>query len=388
MTLASLALRNVGRNKFRALLTITAVAVSIVAFLLLRTVVWAWASGAEWSAKDRIVTRHKVTFVIWLPKHYIDVVRQAPHIKTATWATWFGAKDPKHEQEFFTSLAVDPETYFDVYSEIDVAPDAFETWKHDRQGAIVGDVLAKKLGWKVGDRITLQSGIFSGDWPFTVDAIYKTRAKSVDRSTLLFSWSYLNDSIHDRQRDMIGWIVSRVDDPSHAADIGAALDKHFEDLDTPTLSQDEGTFQASFLAMFSAVLGALNIISAVILGIMTLIVGNTIAMGVRERVHEFGVLRAIGFMPGHVALWIVAESMFIALVGGLAGVALALPFINYGVGRFIEENMGSMFPYFRLETGNIVIALVVSALLGAVAAAIPALRASSIRVVDAVRRVA
>ncbi|MGA2449201.1 MAG: FtsX-like permease family protein [Polyangiaceae bacterium] len=388
MTLASLALRNVGRNRFRAVLTITAVAVSIVAFLLLRTVVWAWASGADWSAKDRIVTRHKVTFVIWLPKHYIDVVRQAPHIKTATWATWFGAKDPKHEHEFFTSLAVDPETYFEVYNEIDVAPEAFDTWKHDRQGAIVGDVLAKKLGWKVGDRITLQSGIFSGDWAFTVDGIYTARAKSVDRSTLLFSWSYLNDTLRDRQRDMIGWIVSRVDDPARTAEVGVALDKRFEDMDTPTLSQDEGTFQASFLAMFSAVLSALNIISGVILVIMTLIVGNTIAMGVRERTQEFGVLRAIGFMPGHIAAWIVAESMVMALVGGLAGVALALPFINLGVGRFIEENMGSMFPYFRLETGNVVVALVVSALLGIAAAGIPAYRASRIRVVDAVRRVA
>jgi putative ABC transport system permease protein len=383
-----LAFRNLGRNKFRALLTIAAVAVSIVAFLLLRTVVWAWASGAEWSAKDRIVTRHKVTFVIWLPKHYIDVVRQAPHIKTATWATWFGAKDPKHETEFFTSLAVDPATYFDVYNEVDVAHDAFETWKHDRQGAIVGDVLAKKLGWKVGDRITLQSGIFPGDWPFTIDGIYKTRAKSFDRSTLLFSWSYLNDSLRERMRDQIGWIVSRVDDPSHVADIGLALDKRFEDLDTPTLSQDEGAFNASFLAMFSAVLGALDIISAVILGIMTLIIGNTIAMGVRERTQEFGVLRAIGFMPGHIALWIVVEAIFMALAGGLAGVALAYPFINFGVGRFIEENMGAMFPYFRLNAANMVLALVVSALLGAAAAGIPALRASTTRVIDAVRRVA
>jgi putative ABC transport system permease protein len=388
VTLTSLAFRNFGRNRFRAFLTVAAVAVSIVAFLLLRTVVWAWASGAEWSAKDRIVTRHKVTFVIWLPKHYIDIVRQAPHIKTATWATWFGAKDPKREHEFFTSLAVDPATYFDVYNEVDVAPEALETWKHDRQGAIVGDALAKKLGWKVGDRITLKSGIFPGDWAFNIDAIYTARAKSVDRSTLLFSWTYLNESLRDRQRDMIGWMVSRVDDPAHVAEIGVALDKRFEDLDTPTLSQDEGTFNASFLAMFSAILGALDIISAVILGIMTLIVGNTIAMGVRERTQEFGVLRAIGFMPGHIAFWIVVEAMVMALVGGLVGVAVAFPFINYGVGRFIEENMGSMFPYFRLETANIVLALVVSALLGAVASGIPAMRASRTRVIDAVRRVA
>ena len=127
-------------------------AIAIVAFLLLRTVIWAWASGAEWAAKDRVVTRHKVTFVMTLPKRYVEDVRNAPHVKAVTWANWFGGKDPKHDREFFAALAVDPATYFVVYDEMKVPPDQMETWKHDKQGAIVGDVLAKKMGWKVGDQ--------------------------------------------------------------------------------------------------------------------------------------------------------------------------------------------------------------------------------------------
>jgi putative ABC transport system permease protein len=388
VTLASLAVRNLARNKFRVFLTVAGVAVAIVAFLLLRTVIWAWASGAEWAAKDRVVTRHKVTFVMALPKRYVEDVRQAPHVKLATWANWFGAKDPNHDREFFSTLGVDPQTYFDVYDEMKVPADQMETWKHDRQGAIVGDVLAKKLGWKVGDKVSLQSGIYPGEWQYTIDGIYTATAKSVDRSTFLFQWAYLNDSLPPARRDMVGWIVSRVDDPSRVADIGVSLDKRFDDRDTPTLSQDERSFNASFLAMFSAVLKAMDIVSAVILGIMTLILGNTIAMGVRERTNEYGVLRAIGFLPSHVALWIVAESLLLGLLGGLVGLAIAWPFINFGVGRFIEENMGSFFPYFRLEPANIVLGLVVAALLGAIAAAIPAWRASKLRVVDAVRRTA
>jgi putative ABC transport system permease protein len=388
MTLTGLAVRNLTRNKFRVLLTVAGVSVTILAFLLLRTVTWAWASGAEWAAKDRVVTRHKVTFVMALPKRYVEDVRQAPHVKLVTWANWFGAKDPKHDREFFSTLGVDSTTYFDVYEEMKVPAEQLETWKHDRQGAIVGDVLARKLGWKVGDRVSLQSGIYPGDWQFVVDGIYTASAKSVDRSTFIFQWDYLNDSVPPARRDMVGWIVSRVDDPGHVADIGVALDKRFDDRETPTLSQDERSFQASFLAMFSAVLKAMDIVSAVILGIMTLILGNTIAMGVRERTMEYGVLRAIGFSPGHVATWIVCESLLMGMLGGLAGLAIAWPFINFGVGRFIEENMGSMFPYFRLETGNIVAALVLATLLGAVAAAIPAWRASRLRVIEAVRRVA
>jgi putative ABC transport system permease protein len=388
MTLAGLAVRNLARNRFRVALTVLGVAVAIVAFLLLRTVIWAWASGADWAAKDRVVTRHKVTFVMTLPRRYVEDVREAPHVKAVTWANWFGGKDPKHDREFFQAVAVDAPSYFVVYDEMKVPADQMETWKHDRQGAIVGDVLAKKLGWKVGDKIILESGIYPGDWQFTIDAIYAAASKSVDRSTFVFHWDYLNDSLPPDRRDQVGWIVSRVDDPAHVADISLGFDKRFEDLDTPTLSQDERSFNASFLAMFSAVLKAMDIISAVILVIMTLILGNTIAMGVRERTSEYGVLRAIGFLPGHVALWVVGESLVTGILGGVLGVALAYPFIDFGVGRFVEENMGSFFPYFRLEPMNMALGLLVAALLGGLASALPAWRASKLNVVDAVRRIA
>jgi putative ABC transport system permease protein len=179
-----------------------------------------------------------------------------------------------------------------------------------------------------------------------------------------------------------------VDQPGHVADIGLALDKQFEDRDTPTLSQDERSFNASFLAMFSSVLKAMDIMSAVILVIMMLILGNTIAMGVRERTSEYGVLRAIGFLPRHISIWIVGESLALGVLGGVGGLALAWPIINLGFGRFVEENMGGFFPYFRLETANMLLGLGLAALLGAGASIIPAWRASKVHVVDAIRRTA
>jgi putative ABC transport system permease protein len=387
VTLTGLAIRNLARNRFRVALTTVGVATAIVAFLLLRTVMAAWASASDYAAKDRVVSRNKVTFILPLPKRYYTDILAAPHVKEATFANWFGGKDPKHEHEFFASLAIDP-TYFSVYKEIQVSPEALDAWKHDRQGAIVGAVIAKKLGYKVGDRITLQSGIYPGDWPINVDGIYTSSTRTIDQSTIFFHWDYLNDGIPVAGRDKVGWIVSRVDEPGRAADTGVAIDKQFDDRDTQTLSMDEHAFGASFLGMFSAILTAIDIISAVILVIMTLILGNTIAMGARERGGEYGVLRAIGFLPWHVALWVVAESLFMGLLGGLLGVAIAWPFINRGIGPALEENMGRFFPYFRLEGASMVAGIAAAALLGAAAAVIPAWRASQLRVVDAVRRVA
>jgi putative ABC transport system permease protein len=388
MTLTGLAVKNLSRNKFRAALTLLAVAIAIVAFLLLRTVTWAWVAGPESAPKDRVVTRHKITFAMALPKRYVNDVRNAPHVRAATWANWFGGKDPMHETEVFATLAIDPATYFAVYDEIKLPADQLEQFQHDKQGAVVGDLLARRMGWKLGDHIVLRSGIIPGDWQFNIDGVYTATAQTVDRATFLFQWDYVNDTIPAQHRDMVGWIVSRVDESGRAAQVGVDLDRIFEERDTQTRSQDERSFNASFLGMLSTILEAMNIVSAVILAIMTLILGNTIAMGVRERTSEYGVLRAIGFLPGHIALWVVAESLAMGVLGGILGAVAAWPFIDLFVHRLIEEHMASFFPYFGLRPVHVAMGIALSALLGAAAAAIPAWRASQLQVVDAVRRVA
>ncbi len=389
MTLAGLAARNLGRNRFRAVLTILGVAVAIVTFVLLRTVVYAWTSGADYAAKDRVVTRHKVTFVMSLPKKYIDEVRGLPHVKMATWANWFGGKDPKHDHEFFGAFAVDGKTYFQVYPEAAVPSADMQKWQDDRKGAIVGDVLAKKMGWSVGDTVSLESGIYGHNpWQFNIDGIYVATSRAIDRSTFIFHWEYLNEPLADDQKDQIGWMVSLVDPSASPADVGVAIDKDFDEKDIQTLSQDERAFNTSFLAGVSAVLRAVDVISIAILLIMMLILGNTIAMGVRERTNEYGVLRAIGFLPKHIVWFILGEAMITAAIGGGLGVLVAYPVVERGLGRWLEENMGSFFPYFRIQGSVAVLAVVLAVVLGMVAASIPAYRASKLKVIDALRRVA
>ncbi|HLM76201.1 MAG TPA: ABC transporter permease [Polyangiaceae bacterium] len=387
MTLGSVAARNVLRNKARTVLTVLGVAIAILVFALLQTVLDAWTVAAEHAAKDRIGTRHKVTFIMPLPKRYVDDIRSTPGVKSATWMNWFGGKDPKNEKEFFGTMAVDPTSFLEVYDEIELPQDQAEKWREDRQGAVVGDVLAKKLGWKVGDRVTLAGTIYPGDWEFRVVGIYTAKRKSVDRSTFWFRWDYLNDSVPPRMQDQVGWVAARVDDPGRSAQISQEIDRKFEERDVQTLTMSERALSMSFMGMFSAVLKAMNVISIVILFIMTLILGNTIAMGVRERTHEYGTLRAIGFLPRHLAMFVLGEALTIGALGGAVGLAFAYPFINNVLGRFIEENMGGIFPYFRMAPATAVLAFILALAFAAAASALPAYRVTRLQVTDALRRI-
>jgi putative ABC transport system permease protein len=348
--------------------------------------------GAQAAATDRIVTRHKVTFVMTLPYRYVEDVRSVQGVREATFATWVGAKSPQHETEFFATLAVDPESFFDVYTEMAVPKEQLAAFQQDRQGAIVGDVLAAKLGWKVGDRVVLESSIYpsppDSPWTVTISGIYVATQKSVDRSTFVFHWQYLNDRLPEIRKDQIGWVVSRVENPGAAAETARRIDTVFDERDIQTLSQDERAFTAGFLGAFSAVLRALDAISVAILFVMVMILGNTIAMGVRERTNEYGVLRAIGFAPLHIAIFIVGEGLLVGALGGAVGLAISYPIVQQGIGGWIEENMGAMFPYFRIEVGTAMIAFLLAVGLGLAGSVVPAVGAVRLKVTDALRRVA
>lgn len=387
MTLTSIAARNILRNKLRTALTITVVAIATLFFILLRTVVWSWTSASEFSKKDRIATRHKVSFVLQLPKRYTEEIAQIPGVTAVSYANWFGAKDPKNENDFFATIATDPQSLLKVYSEIKTSNAEKQAWFEDRQGALVGDALAKKKGWKVGDKVTLSGTIYPGDWTFNVRGIYTTTTTNVDRSTLWFHWDYLNESLDARRKDMVGWIVTNIANASDSGRISKEVDAKFDSRDLQTITMSEAALNQSFLGMFSAVLKAIDIVSVVITLIMALMVGNTIAMGVRERTNEYGVLRAIGFLPKHVARFILVEGLVIGVLGGLIGVFLGYPVVNGMMGRVIVENMGNMFAQFTVQPIHAGIALVLATLLGLLAAILPARKASKLQVVEALRRV-
>ncbi|WP_437974114.1 FtsX-like permease family protein [Sorangium sp. So ce295] len=388
MNLVSVAARNVLRNKFRTLLTVIGAVVAVLAFVLLRTVLSAWNVAADHAAKDRIATRHKISFILPLPKRYMDTVREVPGVTEGSFMSWFGAKDPRDANNFFASMAVESKTFFKVYDEMVVSPEDMERWQGDRKGAILGDVLATRLKVKPGDTVTLEGTIYPGNWQFNVSGIYTATRKSIDRSQFIFHYDYLNESLPERQRDQIGWMAARIDDPSRSADISAAIDKIFDEKDVQTATMSERAMNLSFMAMMSAVLTALNVVSVIILLIMMMILGNTIAMGVRERTREYGVLRALGFEPKHVRIFIIGEAATIGLLAGFLGLVVSYPIVELGLGRWLEEDMGAWFPYFRIEPSTMVMAVLLSMGLSLVASLIPAYNASKLSVTDALRRVA
>jgi putative ABC transport system permease protein len=387
VNLARVAVKNVGRNWFRASLTMLGVAVAMLAFVLLRTVLSSWTSSAEFAAQDRVATRHKITFVMSLPKRYAEDVRSIPGITDVTWFNWFGGRLPDREDAFFANMATDPESFLRVYDEIELPQAQREAWLGNRRGALIGVQLARQFGWKVGDKVTLTGTIFPGNWEFVIDGIYSTKRRSLDQSSFWFHWDYLNEAAPPQMRDEIGWITTKIENAGAAGRIAKDIDRLFDSRDIQTLSMSERAMNTSFLGMLATLLKAIDIVSIVILLIMMLILGNTIAMSVRERTQEYGVLRAIGFMPRHIALLVLGEALAIGLTGGLIGVGLAYPLINQGMGQFIEDNFTGFFPYFRIADRDALIALAVAMFVAAVASALPALGASRLNVIDALRRV-
>jgi putative ABC transport system permease protein len=387
MTLTSIAARNIGRNKLRTGLTVAVVAIATLFFIMLRTVVWSWSSAEEFAKKDRIATRHKISFVMQLPKRYAEEIAQMPGVSAVSYNVWFGGKDPKDEKDFFATIATDPPGLLKVYSEIKAPEDQKQAWLADRRGALIGDALAKRKHWKVGDKITLAGSIYPGNWDFNVSGIYTTTTTNVDRSTVWFHWDYMNESLPERRKDMVGWIVTNINDASASGSISKAVDAKFDDRDLQTVTMSEAALSHSFLGMFATILKAINVVSIVMIAIMGLIVGNTIAMGVRERTNEYGVLRAIGFLPKHIAQFVLGEAVVIGVVGGGVGLLIGYPFVNYGVGRFIEENMGQYFPQFRVQPELAAVAFGLAVLLALVAAILPARQAANLQVVDSLRRV-
>jgi putative ABC transport system permease protein len=385
MSFFMLVFKSAFRNRLRSILTSVGVAIAIIAFLFLRTFIAEWGRGADAAAADRLVVRNKISIIFPLPMSYYTKVKNTPGVTDATYANWFGGVY-KDERNFFAQFAVDAETYMKVYPEILIPEDQRQAWLNDRTGCVIGEDLAAKYNWKIGDQIPIQGTIYPGDWKFTVRAIYKSSNKAIDTKSMAFHWKYLDEAMPDARKNQLGIIILRVADPGRGTQVGQSIDQMFQNSLAETRTESEKAFQLAFLSMVSTILLAISVISLVVLVILMLILGNTMAMATRERTVEYAVLRAIGFRPGHVVTMVIGEGLVIAAVGVLLGVAMAPPIMKFFAQQF-EKSLGSFFSVFELDPKLVGIATGVALLLGMVAAGIPAWRAGRMKLVDALRRV-
>jgi putative ABC transport system permease protein len=382
LTLAGLALRNAFlRNKTRSFLTVLGTMVAALAFVFLRTVLAAWYASSDASAADRLVTRNAISIIQPLPLNYRDRIANVQGVTKVTFSNWFGGiyKDPKN---FFAQFAIDPKTALDVFS-IRFVAGSKEAFLEDRNSSIVGKRLADRFGFKIGDVIPLASEIYPGDWRFKVAGIVEGTDDASVANTMYFHWQRLNEGLPQGRKDLVGVYTVTVADAALSPEVTRKIDGTFANSDYETHTETEKSFRLQFVQGSAAILYALEAVSGVILVIMALILGNTLAMGLRERTPEIGAMRAIGFLPKHVRAISVVEGALLGLVGGLIGVALATPFlILFGK---LMSGMGFLTGV-GFKPGTAALTLGSAGLIGALASALPAWNAGRMQVVDALRR--
>ena len=378
-------LRNSLRHKLRSVLTILGIGVAVMAFALLRTVVTAWHAGVEASAANRLISRHAVSFVFPLPLAYRDRIARVPGVNKVTYAIWFSGVYVDKNQ-FFARLGVDSETFFEVYPEFLIDKEQFEVFKRERNAAIIGIDIAQRYNLKIGDIMPVEGDVFPGQWEFVVRGIYTPRDQTTDPATMMFHYKYIEERIRQEMPDRageIGWYIVRIDDPENSAAISEEIDKLFANSRAETKTETERAFQQSFLSASSAIITAMNIMSFVIIGIILLVLGNTMVMSARERTHEYAVLKALGFSARQIFFLIAGESLILSLLGSALGLGVTLP----AVACFEKALPKGWFPVFYVKPETVIMACAAGLLVGVVASLIPMRRVVTTRIVEGLRYV-
>ncbi len=384
-----LVLKNLTRHKLRLTLTIIGIAVIILAFSLLRTVIAAWYIGIEGASSVRLVSRNATSLVFDLPLSYADKMRTVPGVAHLSYANWFGGLYIDERHSMFPQFAVEGTTWFTVYPELIVSEEQKQTFLHEKNAAIVGKKLLDQNGWKIGDTISMKGMIYPGEWDFVIRGVYTGAKPATDETWFLFRWDYFNEHLHQldaTRSDHVGFYVMQIADPKRAGEISRAVDQQFANSIAETLTETERAFQAEFLSMMSALLIALKTVSFLVIGVMLAILANTMAMSARERLVEYAVFKTIGFRARHICFLILGESLIIAMAGGLLGMLFSYPAAE--LFESVLVNMaGAFFPYFKVSHETLLLCLLLSIGIGFFAAIYPCWKGSNQTIADGLRRI-
>ena len=375
------------RRKTRTILTLVSIAAAFLLFGLLDAVRTSFAqAGQSANGAQRLQTGAKLSFIQLLPQSLQARVQQVPGVKMVTYANWFGGayQDP-HNQVF--SFAVAP-NYLDAYPEMAVSAAERKAFDDARTGVLVGEGLAQRFHWKVGDRIPMQSTIFpdksgSKNWTFDVAGIIhstdKQSAGFFDQ-LLLLHWSYFDDTT-PYNRGGVGWYVTRVADVNQADRVAKAIDALSTNSDHETRTQTEQAATASWMKQLADIgLIVTSIMGAVFFTLM-LLSGNTMMQAVRERTSELAVLKTIGFSSTSVLSMVLAESVLLLVLGGVIGIGLAEPLIP-----LISKGSNGMLSLPPVGLGSWALGLSLMVSIGVLVGALPAWSAMRLNIVDALAR--
>jgi putative ABC transport system permease protein len=373
--------KNVWRRRFRTTFTLLSIFIAFLLFGILMTIRNSFALGVEIAGLDRLVLINKVSLIMPLPVSYKARLEAVPGVDLVTHNTWFNGiyQDPAN---FFANIAVEPEIFLKVYPEYAVPPEQVKAWLDDRQGAIVGRDLAERFGWKVGDRVPLQGTIFrpkSGDvWEFNISGIYDA-PDGVDKTQFFFRYDYLEENRTFGEGN-VGWYIVKIADGSRAVEMSRAFDAMFENSSAETKTTTEKGFVESFASQIGDIGTMMIAVSSVVLVMFGLVAASTMAQSVRERTSELAVLKTLGFTGPAILAMVLAESLFIACVGGGLGLALAWLIVQQG------DPTGGLLAIFVLPSRDLWLGAGLMVAMGVLAGMMPAVGAMRLKITDALRR--
>ena len=383
MKFSRLILANLFRKKARLILTIGSFAVALFLFALLGVVNDAFSRGADVVSANRLVTINRTSIINTIPLSYRDEILRIPGVKYITHENWFGGvyQDPKN---FFPQYVIDPENQRQVFPELIVPDDQWSAFLKDRQGAIAGADTAKRFGWKIGDRIPIKTTIYGLQdkaFEFNLDGVYHGATPEEDETQFWIQWEYFKESVPDRIQGQVGWYTILIDDPEDAPRIAKAIDNMYLNSPYETKTETESAFAQGFVKQFGNIKLLIMSIGTVVFFTLLLVTGNTMAISVRERTNELGVLKAIGFPDRIVLGFILGESMVIALAG-CVGLLLALVAIPA-----LSRAMAGLLPPLLVTAKTLVYGVIAALVVGFASGILPAYGAMRMSVINALRRV-
>jgi putative ABC transport system permease protein len=379
MNSASLLLANFRRKRIRTTLTICSFAIALFLFGLLAVIHGAFYKGVEIAGVDRLIVRNRISLIMPLPYSYNERLKQIKGVGLVTYACWFGGVY-QTERNFFPQYAIDTDTYAGMFPEFSIPPGQWKAFVEDRQGCMVGRKLAERFNWKVGDRIPLKGTIFPGTWEFNLRGIFDGKTSSADTSQFWLQYKYAEEN-SVWLKGNVGWYYVRINNPDRAAEISRAIDDEFSNSSYETVTETERAFTAAFVKQFGNIKLIILVIGGVVFFTLLLITGSNMAMSIRERTGDIGIMKTLGFSGIRILLMVLSESLLIALAGGSIGLGLAKLFTMRG------DPTGGLLTYFELDAKSVWLGFFSVILIGLGAGIIPAVQSMRLKIVDALRRV-
>ena len=378
MTRTGFVFANLFRKKTRTVLTLLSVVTAFLLFGLLQAVNVLFSAGADFVGATRLVTQARVSFTTSLPMRLLPEIESIPGVEAVMWQQWFGAVWQENTQLIF--FAADPARLRAVYPEWVMPPQQWKAFEETRTGMIIGRVLADQYGWKIGDKLPIASNIFpqkdgSKAWTFDLVGIYDGKDAEWQRNTNV---GFINYAYFDEANQFgpgrAGTFTLKLSNPDQAQQIAQAIDSRFENSPDETKTQTEKDFNLGFFKQIGDIGLIVRWILFAVFFTLLLVVGNTIAQSVRERVPELAILKTLGFTDGSVLGFVLAEAAVMCLVGGLLGLGIATA-IGIAIG-------GGNFPLavdYRVWVTGVIAIIGLSLAVGLP----PALRAGRLSIVDA-----